>query len=90
LTHNVGTREKSSFAAQWLAYTTPYRRFAGALFEKPDSVHSGVEAVRKLLRTGLGKAIGALDRALEAGQHGRRPAEQQLLAMVRDQIIGVG
>jgi hypothetical protein len=31
LTHNVGTREKSSFAAQWLAYTTPYRRFAGAL-----------------------------------------------------------
>ena len=31
LTHNVGTREKSSFAAQWLAYTTPYRRFADAL-----------------------------------------------------------
>ena len=31
LTHNVGTREKSSFAAQWLAYTTPDRRFAGAL-----------------------------------------------------------
>jgi hypothetical protein len=48
----------------------------------------GVEAVRKLLRTGLGKAIGALDRALEAGQQGRRPAEQQLLVLVHDQIIG--
>ena len=27
LTHNVGTRDKSSFAAQWLAYTHPCRRF---------------------------------------------------------------
>lgn len=31
LTHNVGTWVQSSFAAQWLAYTHPYRRFTPAL-----------------------------------------------------------
>ncbi len=30
--HNgVGTRENDSFAAQWLAYALPYRRFTPAL-----------------------------------------------------------
>ena len=31
LTHNVGTWGKFSFAAQWLAYTHPCRRFTPAL-----------------------------------------------------------
>jgi len=29
--NSVGARGKVSFAAQWLAYTLPYRRFAGTL-----------------------------------------------------------
>ena len=29
--NSVGTRDKVSFAAQWLAYTLPYRRFADIL-----------------------------------------------------------
>jgi hypothetical protein len=29
--HGVGTREKADFAAQWLAYAIPCRRFADAL-----------------------------------------------------------
>ena len=29
--NNVGTRIANSFAAQWLAYALPYRRFADAL-----------------------------------------------------------
>jgi len=29
--NNVGTRIDNGFAAQWLAYTLPYRRFADAL-----------------------------------------------------------
>ena len=29
--NNVGTRIDNAFAAQWLAYTLPYRRFADAL-----------------------------------------------------------
>ena len=29
--NNVGTRVVNDFAAQWLAYTLPYRRFADAL-----------------------------------------------------------
>src|ERR1700676_3067130 len=29
--NNVGTRVANDFAAQWLAYTLPYRRFAGVL-----------------------------------------------------------
>jgi hypothetical protein len=31
LAYNVGTRSQSSFAARWLAYTLPCRRFAAAL-----------------------------------------------------------
>ena len=27
--NNVGTRVYNAFAAQWLAYTLPYRRFTG-------------------------------------------------------------
>src|SRR5512145_557001 len=29
--HSVGTRNQESFAAQWLAYALPYRRFARTL-----------------------------------------------------------
>ena len=29
--NNVGTRVSNAFAAQWLAYTLPYRRFADTL-----------------------------------------------------------
>ena len=29
--NGVGTQKKADFAAQWLAYALPYRRFAGAL-----------------------------------------------------------
>src|SRR6185369_1739315 len=29
--NNVGTREERTFAARWLAYAIPCRRFAGAL-----------------------------------------------------------
>ena len=31
--NNVGTRIDNDFAAQWLAYTLPYRRFAVILAE---------------------------------------------------------
>jgi len=31
--NNVGTRVSNAFAAQWLAYTLPYRRFAVILAE---------------------------------------------------------
>jgi hypothetical protein len=31
LHYNVGTRVDNGFAAQWLAYTLPYRRFADVL-----------------------------------------------------------
>ena len=31
--NNVGTRVYNAFAAQWLAYTLPYRRFAVILAE---------------------------------------------------------
>src|SRR5690349_15134212 len=48
----------------------------------------GADAARKLLRAGLGKAVGRLDRALEAEQQSRLPAEQQLLGLVRNQIVG--
>ena len=29
--NGVGTQKKADFAAQWLAYAIPYRRFAGIL-----------------------------------------------------------
>ena len=32
--NNVGTRVSNAFAAQWLAYTLPYRRFAVILAEE--------------------------------------------------------
>jgi hypothetical protein len=37
---------------------------------------------------GLGRRIGALDRALERGLAGFRPAEARLLDIVRNQIVG--
>ena len=48
-----------------------------------------IEAARKLMREdGLGRRIGALDRALERGLAGLRPAEARLLDIVRNQIVG--
>ena len=32
--NNVGTRIDNGFAAQWLAYTLPYRRFADVLADR--------------------------------------------------------
>ena len=42
--NSVGTRNNSSFAAQWLAYAYPYRRFAAALTS--DSARLGASVVR--------------------------------------------
>jgi hypothetical protein len=50
-----------------------------------DEIEAAIEEVRQLL---YGGAVGRLDRALEAGAAGRKPAEQQLLRMVRDSVIG--
>jgi hypothetical protein len=48
-----------------------------------------IEAARKLMRKDdLGRRIGALDRALERGLAGLRPAEARLLDIVRNQIVG--
>ena len=43
-TDSVGTREQFSIAAQWLACTYPYRRFAGILAN--DSARLGADVVR--------------------------------------------
>jgi hypothetical protein len=43
-TDSVGTREQFSIAAQWLACTFPYRRFAGILAD--DSARLGADVVR--------------------------------------------
>jgi hypothetical protein len=42
--NSVGTRGNSSFAAQWLAYAHPYRRFTAALTS--DSARLGADADR--------------------------------------------
>jgi hypothetical protein len=42
--NSVGTRDSSSFAAQWLAYAHPYRRFTAALTS--DSARLGADADR--------------------------------------------
>jgi hypothetical protein len=42
--NSVGTRSNSSFAAQWLAYARPYRRFATALAD--DDARLGADADR--------------------------------------------
>ena len=42
-TDSVGTREQFSIAAQWLACTYPYRRFAGILAS--DSARLGADVV---------------------------------------------
>jgi len=44
LNNGVGTRDKYSFAAQWLACALPYRRFACTL--AGTSARLGVDAVR--------------------------------------------
>lgn len=42
--NGVGTRDNSSFAAQWLAYAHPYRRFTPALTD--DGARLGADADR--------------------------------------------
>ncbi len=42
--NSVGTRDNSSFAAQWLAYAHPYRRFTPALTD--DGARLGADADR--------------------------------------------
>ena len=41
----VGARDESSFAARWLAYASPYRRFAADL--AIDSARLGASAMRQ-------------------------------------------
>ena len=43
-TYGVGTLRKITFAAQWLAYTLPCRRFAGILAD--DCARLGVDVSR--------------------------------------------
>jgi phage terminase Nu1 subunit (DNA packaging protein) len=47
-----------------------------------------LEKCRELVRDGVGPLVGKLDRALERGAAGTRPNEQELLRIVRNQIIG--
>lgn len=42
--YDVGAREKNPFAARWLAYAIPYRRFAAALTD--DSARLGADVDR--------------------------------------------
>jgi len=42
--YGVGAREKNPFAAQWLAYALPYRRFAAALTD--DHARLGADVDR--------------------------------------------
>jgi hypothetical protein len=42
--NSVGTRDNSSFAAQWLAYAHPYRRFTPALTD--DGARLGADVDR--------------------------------------------
>jgi hypothetical protein len=41
--NSVGTRDSSSFAAQWLAYAHPYRRFTAALAGDGARLGAGVD-----------------------------------------------
>jgi hypothetical protein len=50
------------------------------------AAEEGVEQARAVLKTG-GHHIGDLDRALERGLVGLRPAESQLLGVVRDDVV---
>jgi hypothetical protein len=42
--NNVGTRIANTFAAQWLAYTLPYRRFADALTDACARIGGDVDS----------------------------------------------
>ncbi|TCM51005.1 hypothetical protein C8J36_11011 [Rhizobium sp. PP-F2F-G48] len=42
LANNVGTRNHDYFAAQWLAYAFPYRRFAAVLADVSAWLGAGV------------------------------------------------
>jgi hypothetical protein len=48
---------------------------------------SGPEAARQVVRDGLGRLVGALDRALERGLVGLKPHEQYLLGLARDKAV---
>jgi hypothetical protein len=48
---------------------------------------SGPEAARQVVRDGLGRLVGALDRALERGLVGLKPHEQHLLGLARDKAV---
>ena len=41
--NNVGTRVANDFAAQWLAYTLPYRRFADILADACAQIEGDVD-----------------------------------------------
>src|ERR1019366_4175827 len=52
--NNVGTRVANDFAAQWLAYTHPYRRFADALVDASARIGGNVDWWGRIeVRTGL-------------------------------------
>lgn len=52
--NNVGTRVDNGFAAQWLAYTLPYRRFADALADACARIGADVDWSGRIeARTGL-------------------------------------
>ena len=84
--NNVGTRNYRPFAAQWLACTFPYRRFAGPLARTDARLGASVgryaftvEDLHLLLLAGLpahhcwrmGYAVSAAKRDLRVGASGR-------------------
>jgi hypothetical protein len=48
---------------------------------------SGPEAARRVVHDGIGRLVGALDRALECGLGGLKPHERYLLGLARDKAI---
>jgi hypothetical protein len=48
---------------------------------------SGPEAARRVVHDGIGRLVGALDRALERGLVGLKPHEQYLLGLARDKAV---
>jgi hypothetical protein len=47
----------------------------------------GPEAARRVVHDGIGRLVGALDRALERGLVGLKPHEQYLLRLARDKVV---
>src|ERR671928_1004462 len=84
--NHVGTRDYETFAAQWLAYSSPYRRFARALASTPARLGADVDRysfivmdLHHLLLAGLpahyrwrmGQAASVAKRDLRVGASGR-------------------